>query len=171
MQLGNRDRVLITGGCGFVGSALIREIQANCENVHIKVIDNLCNGAAENIEGLGIEFIEGDILDDNKVRVALDNVDVLFHLAALPFIPHSYEDPGSYFRINAGGSMELFVKALDSGVKRIVYVSTCEVYGVAESFPIDESHPTNPVSIYAASKLAAEKAAYALYKEHNLPVY
>ena len=170
MKLKNGDRILVTGGCGFIGSALLREAKAHHDNIRIRVIDNLCNGIHENIEGLGAEFIEGDILDVEKSQRALDNVDVVFHLAALPFIPNSYKDPGLYFGVNAGGSVGLFLGALEARVGLVVYVSTCEVYGAAQTFPIDETHATNPVSVYAAAKLAAEKVAYALCQEHNLPV-
>jgi dTDP-glucose 4,6-dehydratase len=170
VKLKNGERVLVTGGCGFIGSALLRVIKEHYDRIRIRVIDNLYSGIPENIEGLGVEFIEGDILDVEKSQRAIDNVDTVFHLAALPFIPNSYKDPGSYFRVNAGGSMGLFVEALEAKVRLLVYVSTCEVYGTARTFPINESHSTDPVSVYAASKLAAEKVAYALYKEHNLPL-
>jgi nucleoside-diphosphate-sugar epimerase len=170
VKLKNGERILVTGGCGFIGSALLRVIKEHYDNIRIRVIDNLSSGITENIEGLGVEFIEGDILDAERCQRAIDSVDTVFHLAALPFIPNSYKDPGAYFRANADGSMGLFVAALKAKVRLVVYVSTCEVYGAAHVFPIDESHPTNPVSVYAASKLAAEKVAYALHKEHNLPL-
>ena len=170
MSIKSGDRVLVTGGCGFIGSALVRELRTRHYNARIRVIDSLCTGTPDNLEGLGVELIEGDILEAEKLQRALDNIDIVFHLAALPFIPFSYQDPSSHFRVNAGGSMELFKGALSSGVRLVVYVSTCEVYGIAQSVPTNEAHPTNPVSIYAASKLAAEKVAYALYKEHGLQV-
>ena len=159
MSIKSGDRVLVTGGCGFIGSALVRELRTRHYNARIRVIDSLCTGTPDNLEGLGVELIEGDILEAEKLQRALDNIDIVFHLAALPFIPFSYQDPSSHFRVNAGGSMELFKGALSSGVRLVVYVSTCEVYGIAQSVPTNEAHPTNPVSTYAASKLAAEKVA------------
>ncbi|MFC2039458.1 NAD-dependent epimerase/dehydratase family protein [Chloroflexota bacterium] len=170
VTLRSRDTILVTGGCGFIGSALIRAIRSDYENVHIKVLDNLSHGVLPNIEGLNVELIEADILDAETINSALDNVDVVFNLAALPFIPDSYQDPYSFFNVNGNGAAKLLVKVMASKTRLFVHVSTCEVYGPAQNGPLQESHPTNPVSMYAASKLAAEKVAYALYEEHKLPV-
>jgi len=170
VSLKNGDTVLVAGGCGFIGSALIREIRANYENTHIKVIDDCSSGTRANIEGTAdIEVIEGSILEEDKVERALKSVDVVFHLAALPFIPDGYRDPLSFLDVNVNGTVKLFLKAMDSKAKLFVYVSTSEVYGTAQYVPIDETHPTNPHSTYAASKLSGEMLTYILYREHGFP--
>lgn len=170
MILKNGDTVLVTGGCGFIGSALVREIRASYGNSPIKVLDDLSSGIRSNVDGIsGVDVIEGSILDKDKVTQALQDVDVVFHLAALPFIPDCYLNPRSFVGVNVNGTTELFMKALGAKAKLFIHISTSEVYGEARYVPIDEAHPTNPLSTYAASKLSGEMLVHTLHKEHGLP--
>jgi nucleoside-diphosphate-sugar epimerase len=118
-----------------------------------------------------VKIIEGDILDRNFQDILLKNdVEYVFHLAAEPYIPHCYDRPRKFFDVNATGTLNVLLACKAARVKRVMHFSTSEVYGNSAYLPIDEEHPTNPVSTYAVSKLAADRLCYTLYHEHGIPV-
>lgn len=163
--------VLVTGGAGFIGSSLVRELL----KVGAKVIvyDNFCTGDISNLEDVKdkVKIVKGNILDPNFKNVLIDNnVEYLFHLAAEPYIPGCYDRPTHFFQVNANGTLNVMMSAKKAGVKRILYYSSSEVYGTAKYVPMDENHPTLPHSTYAASKLAADRLCFTLHHEQNLPV-
>jgi len=161
-------RVLVTGGAGFVGSELVRQLYR--VGAKVTVLDNFSVGSIENIEGLNIEIIHGDIRYSELVRAAMRKSEVVFHLVACPFIPSCYAYPSEFMDINVNGTLNVLLAAIDTKPECLVYPSTGEVYGPAKYLPIDEEHPLNPVSTYAVSKLAAERLCYTFYKEHEVPV-
>jgi len=162
-------KILVTGGAGFLGSEVVRQL--NDKNADITAFDNFSSGKKEYIKGLrNVKLIEGDICDDKLVTKALKDQEQVIHLAALPFIPDCYAQPGEFFRVNAIASVNLMWKSIRSEtVRKFVYISSSEVYGTAKYVPIDEQHPTLPHSTYAVSKLSADRALFAMYKEHDFP--
>lgn len=163
-----KKRVLVTGGAGFVGSELVRQL---CRiGAKVTVLDNFSRGGIENIEGLHIEIIHGDIRYSELVRVAMKKNEVIFHMVACPFIPSCYAYPSEFIDINVNGTLNVLLAAVDTRPECLVYPSTGEVYGPAKYLPVDEEHPLNPVSTYAVSKLAAERFCYTFYREHEIPV-
>jgi len=163
--------VMVTGGAGFIGSTLVRELLK--EGAKVIVFDNFLSGKRINLKEVEdkIKIIEGDILDKNfKDVLTENNIEYLFNLAAEPYIPHCYERPTQFFEINANGAMQVMFAAKAAGVKRIVQYSTSEVYGTARQVPMDEHHPTIPASTYAVSKLAADRLCYTLHHEQGIPV-
>lgn len=165
------QKVLVTGGGGFIGSALVRELLN--EKADVIVLDNFVTGDVENLVGIRdrIEVIEGDVLDPNLGRILTENgVRYLFHLAAEPYIPHCYDRPKRFFEVNANGTLNVMLACEKAGVERVLHYSTSEVYGTARYVPMDENHPTLPASTYAVSKLAADRLCYTLYHEHNIPI-
>lgn len=166
----NYHRVLVTGGAGFVGSHLLDAlISDGCE---VCVLDNLSTGRVENIkQHLGsaiFRFVEGDVRDMRAVDEAVKDVEVVFHLAAITSVPYSLKSPDVTREVNVTGTMNLLQASLCGDVERFVYVSTCAVYGEANYLPINEKHPTNPVSPYAESKLAAERCCREFEEAHGL---
>ena len=164
-------RVLVTGGAGFIGSTLVRELLK--DGADVIVFDNFLSGKAQNITEIqdSIKVIVGDIRDDSFATILkYNNVDVLFNLAAEPYIPHCYERPHQFFDINTRGALNVMLAAKKAGVKRVLQYSTSEVYGTAKYTPMDEHHPTLPFSTYAVSKLAADRLCYTLHHEQKLPV-
>jgi dTDP-glucose 4,6-dehydratase len=117
-----------------------------------------------------IEVLAGDITDRDSVRRAMENVDVVFHLAALIAIPYSYRAPESYVRTNINGTLNVLQTARDLGTPRVVHTSTSEVYGTALYVPIDEKHPLQGQSPYSASKIGADMMAESFYRSFDLPV-
>jgi len=151
-------KVLVTGGAGFIGSHLVDRLVA--EGFEVTVLDNLSTGRIENINHLleneKFRFIEGDVRDKKNVEEALEGVDAIYHLAAVTSVPFSIEHPKVTFEVNVDGTRNLLEACLDAGVGRFVFVSSCAVYGEPKYLPVDEVHPTCPVSPYAKSKLEAE---------------
>ena len=151
-------KVLITGGAGFVGSHLVDHfLKSGYETV---VFDNFYSGKIENIRqymnNKSFQLIKGDVRSLEDVEKAVKSVDVVCHLAAIVNIPLSIENPLLTEDVNVKGTLNLLEACVKHDVRRFVYVSTCAVYGDALYLPIDERHPTNPLSPYGASKLAAE---------------
>lgn len=148
---------LVTGGAGFIGSHLVEELLKR--GLRVKVLDNFLTGKRENINSLvkEIELIEGDIRNKETCREAVENVDCVFHLAALPSVPRSIEDPLLANEINVSGTINLLHASAKAGVKRFIFASSSSVYGDSPDLPKREGKEGNPLSPYAASKLAGEK--------------
>ena len=168
-------RVLVTGAGGFIGSHLVEELSRSGARVKAFVHYNSRNdwGMLEFLpkDALReIEVVAGDICDPFSVREAIGGCEVVFHLAALIGIPYSYRAPQSYIAVNVQGTLNVLQASLDEGIEKVIHTSTSEVYGTAQYVPIDEKHPLNPQSPYAASKVAADKLASSYYLSFDLPV-
>jgi len=163
------ENVLLTGGCGFIGSEITKQLSQ--AGARITIIDNLSSGKKYHIKGLrGVTLLEGDLSDTNLVKKAVKNQEYIINLAALPFIPDSYHYPMEFFEVNVNATINLALAAIkEKKVKRFVHISSSEVYGSSRYTPMDENHPTTPHSTYAVSKLAGERVVYTLHKEHDLP--
>lgn len=159
---------LVSGGAGFIGSELTKQLVRN--GADVTVLDNFTSGKEEYVQGLPARIVKGDICDRKKVAGCVKDQEIIYHLAALPFIPDCYVNPEEFFKINVEGSINLMWQAIQSkSVERFIYISSSEVYGTAQGILMNEDHPTLPQSTYAASKLAADRAVFTLHKEHNFP--
>lgn len=148
-------RVLITGIAGFIGSAIAHECATR--GYEIRGIDNLSTGNIENIEDIEeIEFYRGGLTNRRLLRMACAGVDVVFHQAALASVAGSIEDPAGSHITNVDGTLNLLLEAQKQGVKRVVYASSSAVYGDSEALPKSEGMLPEPISPYAAQKLAGE---------------
>ncbi|HEY7157787.1 MAG TPA: SDR family oxidoreductase [Gemmataceae bacterium] len=149
---------LVTGGAGFIGSHLTDALVKQGHGV--RVLDNFSTGRQANLAHLlpgRIELIAGDLTDPNALRLALHDVELVFHQAALPSVPRSVEDPLSTHRVCATGTLELLAAARKAGVRRVIYAASSSAYGNSERLPKLESDPTNPLSPYAVAKLTGEQ--------------
>lgn len=164
------EKVLITGGGGFLGSHLAKELLRRYPGVSIRILDNFSSCSRDFVESLGVEIIEGDIRDKEAVVKATQGIEAVFHLAAQPFIPDCYQNPEDFITTNINGTVNLIRAVQGKDLKSFVLMSTSEVYGSAQYVPINETHPTIPHSTYAASKLAAENLGFTLYKENYFPL-
>lgn len=148
----------MTGGAGFIGSHLVDRLTK--EGYEVVILDNFFSGDLENIkyhlESGMVYLVKGDVRSSDNVEEAMRNVDAVFHLAAIVSVPLSVENPLLVNDVNVKGTLTLLEASLKADVKQFTYASSCAVYGEADSLPIDEQCPTNPISTYAVSKLAAE---------------
>lgn len=168
-------RVLITGADGFIGSHLTEALLAEGCKVKAFCYYNSFNswGWLDTLskETLSqIEVFTGDIRDPNGVRKAMENIDVVFHLAALIAIPFSYHSPDSYVDTNIKGTLNVLQAARDLNIEKLLVTSTSEVYGTAIYVPIDEKHPKQGQSPYSATKIGADHLSESYYRSFNLPV-
>jgi NAD dependent epimerase/dehydratase len=165
--------ILVTGADGFIGSHLTEMLVKQGHRVKALSQYNSFNywGWLEDIDGLEqIEVLSGDVRDPHYCKHITQNVDVIYHLAALIAIPYSYVAPDSYVDTNIKGTLNICQAALDNKVGRVVHTSTSEVYGTAQYVPIDEKHPLQPQSPYSASKIAADAMAMSFYNAFGLPL-
>lgn len=146
-------KVLITGGCGFIGSNLAEELSKNHDVV---ILDNLSTGSLDNIKDFNVEFFKGDILDVNLLKKLIKDVDCVSHQAAVVSIPESIENPVRAEEVNVKGTINVLTASMDSGVDKVVNASSCAVYGDTPLLPVREDVPLNPKSPYAVTKLASE---------------
>jgi NAD dependent epimerase/dehydratase len=168
-------RVLVTGAGGFIGSHLVEHLVGLGARVRAFVKYNGRGdwGMLERLPAQVLEQVEvvaGDVRDPFFVRRAVAGCSHVFHLAALIGIPFSYHAPADYLAVNAGGTLNLLQACREEGVERLVHTSTSETYGTAQRVPIDEDHPLQAQSPYAASKIAADKMAEAFHLSFELPV-
>lgn len=169
-------KVLVTGADGFIGSHLVEKLLKQDFNVRALVHYNSQNswGLLEDIPYLrkfkNLEVLLGDINDPHFCFKLMQDIEVVFHLAALIAIPYSYIAPKSFFETNVLGTINLLEGAKLAKVKRFIHISTSEVYGTAKYSPINEIHPLQPQSPYSASKIGSECAALSYFFSFNLPV-
>lgn len=161
--------VLVTGGAGFIGSELVRQLAG--ESVHVITVDSLVNGKRENLDKVPsdqVQLVVADIRDGRRMAALLGGVDTVFHLACLG-VRQSIHSPHENHEVNATATLRLLAAAKAAGVRRFVYISTSEVYGTARWVPMTEEHPTYPNTVYGASKLAGECYARAFYETYGFP--
>jgi len=158
------NKCLVTGGAGFIGSHLVERLAG--EFFDVKVLDNLSSGFLENLEPFRehIHFKKGDVRDLSTLQEVMSDVQVVFHQAALVSVPQSIENPIEAAMVNDLGTLNVLEAARHCGVKRVVFASSCAVYGDLPQLPKKEEMDTKPLSPYAASKLHGETYAR-LYRD------
>jgi UDP-glucose 4-epimerase len=167
-------KVLVTGAGGFIGSHLVEAlVRHGCRVRALLHYDARAHRG--NLEFLPseilrqVEVISGDVIDPHYVQTAVKDCEVVFHLAALIAIPHSYVAPASYVQTNVVGTLNVLEACRAHGVGRLVHTSTSECYGTARYTPIDEEHPLQGQSPYSASKIAADKLVESYCLSFDLP--
>lgn len=170
-----KGRALVTGAGGFIGSHLVERLVR--DGYRVRVLLRYTSRAdlgdlrcADREVRDAIEVMYGNVEDPGVTRTAVAGCDTVFHLAALVGIPYSYEAPQQYVQTNLVGTLNVLEAARFSGTRRLICVSTSEVYGTARYTPIDERHPLQAQSPYAASKIGAEKLAQSYALSFALPV-
>lgn len=168
-------KILVTGACGFIGSHLVEQLVKKNHNVTAFVFYNSrgSNGWLDSLDYKilkEIKIVAGDIRDGDFLFKTTKKIDVIFHLAALIGIPYSYLAPKSYLNTNIMGTFNVLDASLKNNVSQVVITSTSEVYGSAQYIPINEKHPLNAQSPYAASKIGADQLALSYNKSFALPL-
>lgn len=163
-------KILVTGGCGFIGSHIVDRLVK--EGALVVVLDNLCSGKLDNIiqHGNKIKFLQKDLRDEKALDEALTGIEFISHQAALRSVPKSMERPLEYHDVNVTSTLKLFLKAKEKGVKRIALASSSSLYGERFNFPEIETDYPKPISPYAATKLIDEHYAYLFSKQFSLGV-
>lgn len=160
--------VLVTGGAGFIGSHLVAALLKQGD--FVRVLDNFSTGKKENLEGMKVEIIEGDIRNRSLVAQAMKGIEIVFHEAAFVSVPLSMDDPISCFDINQRGTEIVLESARESGVKRVVLASSAAVYGDSTEIPLKEETKLFPMSPYAVSKRVTEIYAELYTRSFGLEV-
>src|SRR5690349_10064732 len=169
-----RSTVIVTGGAGFIGSELVRQLAGRGERVVL--IDNLVNGKRENVADVlsdAVTLQVGDVRDSDALLSHLREARIVYHLACLG-VRHSVHSPHENHDVNATATLKLLAAARQADVPRFVYVSSSEVYGGVESTPIlgdaiSEDHPAFPCTVYGGSKLAGESYTRAYFRTYGYP--
>jgi UDP-N-acetylglucosamine/UDP-N-acetyl-alpha-D-glucosaminouronate 4-epimerase len=159
---------LVTGGGGFIGSHLVERL---CRDGHrVRVLDNFATGRRESLIPLldEIELIEGDIQSYERVHTAVRGCELVFHLAALPSVPRSIQDPLTSNASNVIGTLNVLLAARDEGVRRVVFASSSSVYGANRELPKREEMAALPIAPYGVAKLAAEGYCRAFHEVYGL---
>lgn len=170
-----KNKILVTGADGFIGSHLTEELVKSGYDIRAFVMYNSFNSwgwldsVSDEIKGK-FEVFAGDIRDPNGVRRAMQDCSAVLHLAALIAIPYSYHSPDTYIDTNIKGTLNVVQAARDLGISKVVCTSTSEVYGTARFVPMTEEHPLQGQSPYSASKIGADQIAMSFYKSFNTPV-
>jgi UDP-glucose 4-epimerase len=161
-------RVVVTGGAGFIGANLCRELRKRDAVSEVVVLDDLSTGSADNLAGVDVELVEGTILDRSLLSKLMAGSSTVVHLAARPSVPRSLLDPVASHETNATGTLFVLEAAREVGA-HVVVASSSSVYGDTQVLPKSEDLPTRPLSPYAVSKLASEAYALAHGVSFDLP--
>ena len=174
MELASRT-VLVTGADGFIGSHLVEQLLE--EGCHVRALVHYNSGGTRGwLDSLSseqqraVEVVSGDVRDPHGMLRTLEGVEVVFHLAALIGIPYSYHSPDSYVDTNVKGTLNVLQAARALGTPKVLMTSTSEVYGTARYVPMDEQHPRQGQSPYAATKIGADALAESFFRSFELPV-
>lgn len=168
-------KILVTGADGFIGSHLVEALVRSGYNVKAFVLYNSFNSwgwldqVSDDVKGK-FEVFAGDVRDPHGVRKAMEDCQVVLHLAALIAIPYSYHSPDTYIDTNVKGTLNIVQAAKELGISKVVHTSTSEVYGTARFVPMTEDHPLQGQSPYSASKIGADQIAMSFYTSFNTPV-
>jgi UDP-N-acetylglucosamine/UDP-N-acetyl-alpha-D-glucosaminouronate 4-epimerase len=157
---------LVTGGGGFIGHHLVRRLLADGHQV--RVLDNFATGRRERLQDLDVLIVEGDLRSYERAHTAVRGVDIVFHLAALPSVPRSVQDPLSTGGVNIEGTLNVLLASRDESVRRVVFASSSSVYGANAKLPKSEADQPLPISPYGVSKLAAEHYCRAFNSVYEL---
>jgi UDP-glucose 4-epimerase len=160
------DKVLVTGGCGFIGANLVRRLLDKDQQV--TVFDNLSKGNRDYIDGLDVAFIEGDIRDTTVLGNALDGVNRVVHLAAYGSVVESVEDPQTNFEMNVVGTFNVLNQAVKHNIEKLVFSSTGGALIGDAIPPVNEQSLPKPISPYGAGKLCAEAYCHAFSKSYGI---
>lgn len=159
-------KALVTGGAGFIGSNLAKLL---IESGHeVVVLDDYSSGYRENLSSLPVRVVEGDVRDENALKVAIAGCEVVFHLAASVGNTRSIEHPLQDSEINVLGTLRVLEAARYHGLRKVVFSSSAGIFGELKTVPIREDHPAEPDTPYGASKLGAEKLCLAYAKLYPL---
>ncbi|MEV5478695.1 NAD-dependent epimerase/dehydratase family protein [Streptomyces sp. NPDC052207] len=161
-------KVVVTGGAGFIGANLCRELISRRSVRRVVALDDLSTGAAANLAGTGAELVEGSILDRDLLEDVVDGADAVVHLAARPSVPRSLADPFATHEVNVTGTVRV-LEACRRHHTQLVAASSSSVYGSVTALPKHEGLPTRPLSPYAASKLATESYVLSYGHAFGLP--
>lgn len=157
--------IIVTGGAGFIGSNIVKQLVNNGHTV--KVIDNLSTGYKENLDNLGVEFLNGDVKDAAFLETALQGADAVYHLAASVGNIKSIENPLFDLETNYVGTLNVLSAVVKNKVLRVIYSSSSAGYGEPRYIPVDEDHVIAPDSPYGVSKISAEKLVHAYAKLYD----
>jgi len=162
-------KVLVTGGAGFIGSYVVEALVER--GYEVKVFDDLSTGSLENLSRVAgeMEFVKGDVRDYGALAEHVRGVDAVIHEAAVRSVVKSMEDPLTTYLVNAQGTLNALWASLRSGVRRFIYASSSSIYGDTPTLPKHEDLKPNPLSPYAASKLAGEDLCRVFHKAYGLP--
>ncbi|MGI8801053.1 MAG: SDR family oxidoreductase [Solirubrobacteraceae bacterium] len=159
-------RALVTGGAGFIGSHLVHRLLE--DGVDVRVLDNFATGRRENLAEADLELVEGDIQSYERVHNAVNGCDRVFHLAALPSVPRSVQDPLTSNASNVIGTLNVLLASRDAQVERVVFASSSSIYGSNPAMPKHEDLAPAPMSPYAVSKLAGEGYCRSFHEVYGL---
>ena len=171
----SKEKILITGAGGFIGSHLVVKLVELGSEVRAMVRYNSRNewGLLEQAPHeiiKAIEIIPGDLRDPNCVQQTVKDRNIIFHLGAIISIPYSYQNPNEVVETNVMGTLNILNAARENSITKLIHTSSSEVYGTAQYVPIDESHPLQGQSPYSASKIAADKLVDSFHLSYELPV-
>lgn len=165
-----KNTAVVTGGAGFIGFHLATSLAER--GYHVIIIDDLSSGKEENISALvkagRAEFVRGSITDEGLLSKTFDNARYVFHLAAMASVPLSVAEPMACHEINATGTLKVLKAARDTGVRKVVSISSCAIYGDTDTVPIQETTLPKPQSPYAVSKLTGEQYCRVFNSLYNL---
>ena len=163
------EKILVTGGAGFIGSALIEKLLGE-KDYEITVFDNFSTGYKENLENIKdkIKVIEGNILNYDELLNVLKETDFVFHMAAFSYVGESIKEPKKYNENNIQGTLNVLQAAKENSVKRVIFPSSCIVYGKTEKVPIKENESLKPNTPYGLTKEAGEFYCRFFFEVHGL---
>jgi nucleoside-diphosphate-sugar epimerase len=165
------SKVLVTGGAGFIGSNLADELIR--QGAKVTIIDNLVTGFKENLDEIhgDFHFVEGDINDEQALSKAIEDCEIVFHEAALPSVPRSVDNPSETHEACINATFRLLVKSRDVGIKRFIYAASSSAYGDQPTLPKIETMRPEPLSPYAAAKLAGEYYCRVFHQVYGLETF